>query len=116
MSAEDVVLFDGDCDFCGRAVALIRANDSAGRFRYVPLTSDEGRAILGAAGRDPSDTQALCLADVTGLHVASDAALRIARRLRAPWPLAARVAGVVPRRLREAVYRRVAASRFRLLG
>jgi predicted DCC family thiol-disulfide oxidoreductase YuxK len=46
--------------------------------------------------------------------VASDAALRIAARLRAPWPLAARIAGIVPRPVREAVYRGVAASRYRL--
>lgn len=68
--------------------------------------------MLGAAGH--AAMQSLCLADATGLHVASDAALRIAARLRAPWPLAARVAGIVPRRVREAVYRGVAALRYRL--
>jgi predicted DCC family thiol-disulfide oxidoreductase YuxK len=114
--SEDIVLYDDDCGFCSSAVAFIRANDPAARFRYVPLESPEGRERLIAGGRDPAAKQALCLADDAGLHAASDAALRIAGRLRAPWPQAARLAGLVPRAVREAVYRGVARSRYRLPG
>ena len=114
--SEATVLYDGDCGFCGNAVRLIRANDSAGRFRYVTLWSDEGRGIVAAAGRDPDAEPSLLLADAQGLHAASDAALRIGQGLRAPWPLLATLAGVIPRPWREAVYRRVARNRYCLPG
>ena len=110
--SEATVVYDGDCGFCGSAVRLIRANDPAGRFRFVTLWSDEGRAIVSAGGCDPDAEPSLMLADAQGLHAASDAALRIGRDLRAPWPIIAALAGLVPRPLREAVYRRVARSRY----
>jgi predicted DCC family thiol-disulfide oxidoreductase YuxK len=110
--SEATVLYDGDCGFCGSAVRLIRANDPAGRFRYVTLGSDEGRTLVAAGGGDPDAEPSLILVDRQGLHAASDAVVRIGRELRAPWPLLAAVLGVVPRPLREAVYRRVARQRY----
>jgi predicted DCC family thiol-disulfide oxidoreductase YuxK len=106
------VLYDGDCGFCGRAVGTIRANDPAGRFRFVTLCSDEGRALCVAGGRAPDAEPSLVLIDVAGLQEGGDAVLRIGRGLRMPWPLLAALGGLVPRPLREAVYRRVARNRY----
>ena len=110
------ILFDGDCAFCSAAVRLIRSGDSGDQFVYTSLDSDAGRALLAAGGRDPAAEPALVLIDDAGLHAASDAALRIARRLRAPWNVIARLAHIVPRPLRETAYWMVAHSRRRLPG
>jgi predicted DCC family thiol-disulfide oxidoreductase YuxK len=49
------------------------------------------------------------------VHAESEAAIRIGRGLRAPWPLLAALAGAIPRPLRDAAYR-WAARRRRLLA
>jgi len=93
-------------------VRVIRANDPAARFQFAPLESDAGRAALAAAGRDPSAEPSLLLADANGVHAESEAAIRIGRGLRAPWPLLAALAGAIPRSRRDAVYRWIARHRF----
>jgi predicted DCC family thiol-disulfide oxidoreductase YuxK len=72
--------------------------------------------LLADGGRDPAAEPALVLIDEAGLHAASDAALRIGRRLRAPWNLLARIASIVPRSMRERAYWTIAHSRKRLPG
>ena len=49
------------------------------------------------------------------LYVKSTATLRIARRLRMPWPLAY-AAIVVPRPIRDAIYDGIARRRYRWFG
>jgi predicted DCC family thiol-disulfide oxidoreductase YuxK len=109
-----LILYDGVCDVCSAAVTLIRSNDPQGRFRFAPLESELGRATIAAAGRDPQAPPSLLLADACGLHAQSDAVLRIARGLRAPWPVAAAIAGAVPRSIRDAVYCWIARHRYAL--
>ena len=45
-----VVLFDGDCNLCDGLVGFLARRDRAGRLRFVPIQSDEGRARLAARG------------------------------------------------------------------
>jgi predicted DCC family thiol-disulfide oxidoreductase YuxK len=111
-----VIYYDGDCGACGAAIRFVRANeranDSSARFRYALYDSDAGRAACAAAGRDPQGEPSLLLEDAAGVHAESEAALRIGRRLRAPWPLLAALAGSIPRPLRDAAYRWVARHRY----
>jgi predicted DCC family thiol-disulfide oxidoreductase YuxK len=100
---------------CNAAVRVVRANDPAGRFSLRPLASDAGRAAAVAAGRDPAGEPSLLLDDGLAVYAESEAAIRIARGLRAPWPLLAALAGAIPRPLRDAAYRWAARHR-RLLG
>jgi predicted DCC family thiol-disulfide oxidoreductase YuxK len=115
-SKPSVVYYDGDCDVCSVAVRIIRANDPAARFSFAPLASEPGRAAVIAAGRDPLGEPSLLLADADGVHSESAAALRIAARLRAPWPLLAALVGAVPRPVRDAAYRWLARRRHRYMG
>jgi predicted DCC family thiol-disulfide oxidoreductase YuxK len=108
-----VVLYDGACGLCDRLVQFVLPRDPHGRFRFAPLQSELARGHLERAGLPTDDFDTMVLIEEGTVHVRSTAALRVVRRLRFPWPLL--YAGiVVPRALRDAVYRWVARNRKRL--
>lgn len=111
-----IVLFDGVCHLCAGVVRFAIARDPAARFRFAPLQSPLGRALLARHGYDPDAIDAVVLVDGDGAHDRSTAALRIAAGLRAPWRWLAPPLLLVPRPLRDAVYGWVARHRYRWFG
>jgi predicted DCC family thiol-disulfide oxidoreductase YuxK len=111
-STNPVVIFDGDCLFCQRSVRFIHRHDRSNAFRFAARQTPMGQQLLGdvAIGLAPNS---MVLIDNEGTWLRSDAVLRIAGRLGAPWS-AARLLLVVPRPLRDGVYRIVAKIRHRL--
>lgn len=114
MSVPAIVLFDGVCNLCNKSVRLIFAADPAGHFRFAPLQSALGRELLTRHSIAPT-VDSIVLVDGERAFVRSTAALRIARGMRAPWPLLS-VLLVVPAPLRDWVYDRIARSRYRIWG
>ena len=109
-----IILFDGTCAFCERSVRLIATRDN-GYFRFGASQNPEGRALLARFGTSREAAKSIILIDDDRIYLRSDAVLRIARRMRAPWRFAS-VFLWVPRPLRDLVYRFVAAIRIRLAG
>jgi predicted DCC family thiol-disulfide oxidoreductase YuxK len=111
-----VVLFDGVCNLCHAAVRFVIDRDPDARFRFAPLQSRASAALLAGHGRAGQVApEAICLVEGGRLWEGSDAALRIARRLRGPWRLAGALLAL-PRPLREPIYRAIARHRFRWFG
>jgi len=91
-----LLIFDGSCGFCVRAVAWMRRHDRAGRIRVLPsevpgllqqigLSPDEaGRAVWAVTGRDERCSGAAAINRV------------LAELKPWPWPLAARLYTVPP--------------------
>lgn len=113
--ARGVVLFDGSCAFCERAVTFIAARDAAGYFRFGASQTPAAQALLARFGETRASTRSLILIEHGQLFRKSTAVLRIAGRLPPPWAWAA-VLLVLPRPLRDAAYAVVAAVRHRLAG
>lgn len=113
--APAIVLYDGECGFCTRAVLFIFARDPRGRFRFASLQSAKGRELLRANGLPEEGLDTLVLLDDKGAWLRSTAALRIARGLRRGWPLLYALAAV-PRRVRDAAYDAFARRRHRWFG
>jgi predicted DCC family thiol-disulfide oxidoreductase YuxK len=107
-----VVVFDGECALCDGAVSFIVDRDPAGHFRFAARQSAAGAALLRAHGLPVEGLGSLVLVEGGRVHLRSEAALRIARRLEAPWSLLA-VGLAVPRVLRDAVYDVVSRNRTR---
>lgn len=112
---ERVILFDGVCHLCQGAVKFIIKRDPAGRFRFASLQSQAGSRMLRAAEACEESLDSVVLIERGTYYTRSAAALRIARGLRYPWPLLYALI-VVPRGLRDAVYRYVAKHRYRWFG
>jgi predicted DCC family thiol-disulfide oxidoreductase YuxK len=108
-----IVLFDGTCGFCEGSVRFIARRDPAGYFHFAPSQWPQAQAALAAHGLTREAARSLVLIEGDRVYLRSTASLRIAARLTAPWRWA-RVLLWVPRPLRDAVYRVVAAVRHRL--
>ena len=109
-----VILFDGTCAFCERSVRLIATRDQ-GYFQFGASQNPEGRALLAQFGTSREATRSIILIEGERIYLRSDAVLRIAARMRAPWKYAA-VFLWVPRPIRDLVYSFVAAVRMRIAG
>ena len=114
-AAHPIVLFDGVCNLCNRSGVHIIRHDPKARFRLASLQSSIGREIVAQHGLDPDALETIVLIDRGTVYTKSDAALRIARRLRGPsrfwW-----TARFVPRAPRDAAYDWVARNRYRWFG
>lgn len=110
------MLFDGVCNLCNGGVRFIVRRDPRGRFRFAPLQSEVARELMGRAGIDAAAApDSMIVVEGGRAMVRSAAALRIAGGLRWPWP-ALGVLWLVPRPLRDWVYRVVARNRYRWFG
>jgi predicted DCC family thiol-disulfide oxidoreductase YuxK len=110
-----VVLFDGVCGLCQGVVRFVLPRDRAGRFRFAPLQSELGRTLLARHRLDPDALDTFVVVDAAGAHTRSEAALRLAAGLGAPWS-ALGVLRALPRPLRDALYDVVARHRYRWFG
>ncbi len=122
MSASNpIILYDGVCGLCNRLVQFLLKHDRAGRLRFASLQSDFAATVLGRHGIDPKDldtVQVVVNYDQPDERVLqrSDAILRAGRELGGFWGASASVGKVVPRGLRDLVYRFVATNLYRVFG
>jgi predicted DCC family thiol-disulfide oxidoreductase YuxK len=113
-----VVLFDGVCNLCNATVNFLIDRDPHGTLRFAALQSAAGRKVLEGAGHpapEGGDPDTIVLVEGGRVHERSSAVLRVVRHLRWGWPLLASFV-IVPPVLRDALYRWVAARRYRWFG
>jgi len=111
-----LLLFDGVCNLCNGFVNVLIDHDPHGQVRVGALQSEAARPYLDAFGLDPEALDSVVLIERGRVYRKSTAALRVARRLEAPWPLAYYAFIAVPRPLRDAVYDVVANNRYDWFG
>jgi predicted DCC family thiol-disulfide oxidoreductase YuxK len=114
---ETIVLFDGVCNLCNGTVQFIIRRDPQGRFRFASQQSEAGRELLRKHGllEVGGVAQSIVVLEGERVYLESDAALRILYRLGGAWRLA-HALWIVPRPLRDWIYRLVARNRYRLFG
>jgi len=110
-----VILFDGVCNLCNGFVQFVIARDPSGAFQFAALQSPAAARLLTSTGMPPPLRESVVLIEGSRVFTRSMAALRIARRLRFPWP-AAYAFVIVPRPIRDALYDVVARRRYRWFG
>ena len=110
-----IILFDGVCNFCNSSVDFVIARDPKGIFRLGALQSEEAKPYLEKYEIDPDDLSSMALIEDGKLYRRSTAALRIARRLKQPWPLLY-VLIVIPPFVRDFVYNWIAKNRYKWFG
>jgi predicted DCC family thiol-disulfide oxidoreductase YuxK len=115
LDAGPIVLFDGVCNLCSGVVRFLVPRDPDGVLRFASLQSPVGQALLERFDLPTEAFDSFVLVDGEDCHTKSAAALRVARRLDAPWSWLW-TARVVPRPLRDAVYDLVAATRYDVFG
>jgi predicted DCC family thiol-disulfide oxidoreductase YuxK len=115
-----VLLYDGTCGFCDGAVKFVLRVDKRGQMRFAALDSAFGAAVLERHPALASVDSVVYVEDPDGpderVSVRSDAALRVARYLGGPWRALGAVARLIPAPVRDWLYDRFAAIRYRVFG
>ncbi len=109
-----VVLFDGVCNLCNASVDFILRHEKTARLRFAALQSESGLLCLQGCGLSAAP-ETIILLEGGRCYAVSAAVLRIAKYLRFPWNLLS-VFWLVPRPLRDVVYRQVAGHRYGWFG
>lgn len=107
-----VILFDGVCNLCNGAVNFVIDRDPDSRFLFAPLQSQYAKDHIPA---ELHAVDSILLFEKGRVYVKSDAALRIARRLKG-WPHFLWYFIFIPRFFRDWVYDMIAANRYRWFG
>jgi predicted DCC family thiol-disulfide oxidoreductase YuxK len=110
-----VVLYDGVCGFCQRAIQFILPRDRKGSFRFAALQSEIGRALLRQHGLGETSPDTFVLIEHGRAYTRSTAGLRVLRELGGAWRLLF-AAILVPRPIRDYAYGVIARYRYRLFG
>ena len=114
-AGQPIILFDGVCNLCNRAVRLVVALDRSKRFHFASRQSEFGRRLLDRHDLDAERDDSIVLVDGDRVLLRSTAALHIARRLKWPWPLLFGLI-LIPRVLRDGGYNWSARHRYRWFG
>lgn len=110
-----VVIFDGECALCNRFVTWVIRADRARAFLYTPNSSEFAQVTLARAGRAIERFDSVVFVSDRGVFELSDAVLEIGREL--GFPFSALVIGrVIPRAVRDRMYRFIATRRIQWFG
>ena len=120
-SGHPIILYDGVCGLCNRLVQFLLKHDRHGRLKYASLQSDFAMKVLQRHGFDPKDLDTLHVVENfeqpdERVLQRSDAVLRAGLELGGVWSALSSVAKVIPRSVRDVVYRFVAQNRYRVFG
>ena len=110
-----ILLFDGHCNLCNAWVQYVVKRDSSSTIRFASLQSGAGRRLLEEHQIDANYIDSLVLFEEGRFSVSSNAALRTLSYLDG-WQKHLIFLSVVPRSLRDLVYRFIAKNRYKWFG
>jgi len=114
-----LVLFDGVCGFCDRAVRWLLARDPDGRLAFAPLQGETAAALRARHPEIPEEADTVVYVETLGeaerVFLRSEAVFRLLGQLDGPWRCLAWLRWV-PRPLADRCYRVFARHRYRLFG
>jgi predicted DCC family thiol-disulfide oxidoreductase YuxK len=116
-----IILYDGVCGLCNRLVKFLLKHDKDGRLRFASLQSEFAEKVLRRHGFDAKDLDTVQVVENyeqpnERVLQRSNAILRAGRELGGFLGASSSIAKVVPRPVRDLVYRFVATNRYRVFG
>ncbi len=115
MPAHPLILFDGVCNLCNGVVKLVIRQDKKAYFKLAALQSKAGQQFLQQHQLPQKDFETFLLIQNGKIYQQADAALLVAKHFSWYWQWL-QFFWLVPRPLRNAVYRFVARNRYRWFG
>ena len=119
-TSNPIVLYDGVCGLCNRAVQFLLKRDRHERLRFASLQSEFAAQLLQRHGLDNKDLDTVYVVLNQGdageaLLAKGDAFLVFARELGGVWNVA-RLGRIIPRPIRNWLYDFVARHRYQVFG
>lgn len=109
LKLQPILLFDGECGFCNKAVQFFIKREKNQQMRFVPLNSELGIALRNYFEIEGKIDSMILIKDY-GAYIKSCAALRLSFYMKPIWPLLS-VFLVVPPFIRNFVYDMIAKRR-----
>lgn len=110
----NIIVFDGVCNFCNRVVQIIIRHDPSFQIYFTAQQSDAGIQLLQEYSIKESTSSVVFITKGI-VYYQSDAVIEIAKLLTG-WPNIFKYSIIVPRFLRNGIYKLIAANRYRLFG
>lgn len=115
MQQDNIVVFDGLCNFCSKSVEFIIKQDKKAIFRFAAIQSRTGGELIRQFGMDPNDIKTFMLVKGGKAYMRSEAVLQIVKQFQAPWRFLS-VLRLIPRPVRDWAYTLFANNRYRWFG
>lgn len=121
-AAAPIVFFDGECGFCSRSIRFAMSRDHEGRLFAAPLAGETAQHALKPFASMLAGVDSVVLyrpatpSRAASAQVYSDGALGILRFLGGAWPMIGAAGLILPRWIRDGVYKAFMKRRYRLFG
>lgn len=115
-NSKKIILFDGACSLCNKAIQFVIKHDKKDIFRYAALQSKIGSQFTKECGIDTTKLDSIILIEPSiAYYTKSDAALQIGKNLKGYRTLSAFLL-FFPKAIRNIVYDFVAHNRYKWYG
>jgi predicted DCC family thiol-disulfide oxidoreductase YuxK len=119
-TSNPIVLYDGVCGLCNRAVQFLLKRDRHDRLRFASLQSDFAATLLKRHGVDHQDLDTVYVVLNQGeaneaLLAKSDAFLLFTKEIGGVWSIT-RFGKIIPRPIRNWLYDFIARHRYQVFG
>ncbi|HEX7000026.1 MAG TPA: DCC1-like thiol-disulfide oxidoreductase family protein [Gammaproteobacteria bacterium] len=111
-----LLVFDGVCVLCSRWVQFVLRHDRKRQYRFAAMQTTTGRDLLARHGIDPDDPVSFLLLEGDRAYTDTEALARVLQSFGSWWAGLAILVRVVPRFVRDPLYRAIARRRYRLFG
>ena len=111
-----IILFDGICNLCANSVQFVARRDHDECFRFASLQSDVATRLLQQHHYTQDKLSSVLLITDGRLYEKSAAAMQIAKRLDAPWPIFYYLFLWIPAFLVDPIYDFIGNRRYKWFG
>jgi len=115
MDKKPIILFDGVCNLCNKAVQTVIKHDPQGKFLFASLQSGEGQKLLQQFQLPVNNFTSFVLIQSGNVYTKSTGALKVAKQINGWWQLLY-IFIVVPKFIRDPVYNWIANNRYKWFG
>jgi len=112
---KSIIFFDGVCNLCEGFVQWVIRRDPDGYFHFSSLQSDFAKSFFENATEDPGDLNSVLLFHEGKFYKNSDVSFKVVRQIGIPWAFLYPFR-LVPRIIRDNIYRWVAKNRYKWFG
>ena len=109
-----IILFDGDCNFCDKSVQFIINRDPAGVYKFASLESEIGQKLMNEHNI-PKHLNSFILITGEKWYAKSSAALQVCKHLKGLWKIGY-VFLIIPKPIRDFFYQIIANNRYQWFG
>ncbi|PWK46417.1 thiol-disulfide oxidoreductase DCC family protein [Pleionea mediterranea] len=114
-SKDQIILFDGVCKLCNAWIKFIIKYDKEKQFKLCSVQSSQGKTLLKRYGLPTDHYETMVLVKNKKAYQKSSAFLKVIQQISYPWK-ALMIFKVIPEKLRDWLYDRIALNRYKLFG